>query len=345
MTISSKGSGYDIAPSEIDITVKNSTLYNTDFYIEFVPFMDIFNESSQNQSIDSNKAFAPQQYDFEAWLDYLDQHNHWVNGQINAIISESGKPYFDRTYMETVGTEKQTYTLWAENPKRNASTKNEENGTRTFLAGIDTEAPKLNEFQTPSICYEPTKTETEQYYAENFILKGSYTDAASGVYKIEYTTNFTDGNKAVWKDASICEPKEGTEELSFEIALSDGIYKSIAIRAYDNAGNVSEPQGLKNENEDYIKVIVDKSKPILQISATSGGAAYDGSQDNWTNMDVTYNISVDKTSCPYAGIYQYEYAYEKIGDAVNRSQEKNILEDWEQVQYDNTAFGCLEVHD
>ena len=345
LTISPKGSEYDIAPSEIDITVKNSTLYNTDFYIELVSPVDIFNELSQNQPIDPNKAFAPQQYDFESWLNYLEQHNYWVNGQINAIISENGKPYFDHIYMEAVGTEKQTYTLWAENPKRNASTKNEENGTRTFVAGIDIEAPELTKLQTQSKCYEPTKTETEQYYAENFILKGSYTDAGSGVYKIEYTTNFTDGDKAVWKDTAICEPKENIKELSFEITLSDGIYKAIAIRAYDNAGNVSAPQGFKNEDKDYIKVTVDKSKPVLQINATSSGVAYNGNKDNWTNTDVTYNISVDKTSCPYAGIYQYEYAYEKIGDTVNHSKEKDSPEEWEQMQYDDVTFGSLEVHE
>lgn len=331
LTINPKGNEYDIAPSEIDITVKNSTLYNTDFYIEL--------------SADSNKVSTPQQYDFESWLNYLEQHNYWVNGQINAIISESGKPYFDHIYMETVDTEKQTYTLWAENPKRNASTKNEENGTRTFVAGIDTEAPELTKLQTQSKYYEPTKTETEQYYAENFILKGSYIDATSGVYKIEYTTNFTDDDNAVWKEASICEPKKTTKELPFEIVLSDGIYKAIAIRAYDNAGNISIPQGFVNENEDYIKVTVDKSKPVLQINATSNGIAYNGSQDNWTNMDVTYSISVDQTSCPYAGIYQCEYAYEKIGDTINHSKGKDLPEKWEQMQYDDVTFGSLEVHE
>lgn len=335
LTISPKGIEYGISPSEIDITVTNSTLYDTDFYIELL--------------VDSNQAFTPQQYDFESWLNYLDQHNHWVNGQINAVISESGKPYFDHIHMETVGTEKQTYTLWAENPKRNASTKNEENGTRTFVAGIDIEAPELTKLQTQSKCYEPTKTETEQYYAENFILKGSYTDAASGVSKIEYTTNFTDGDKAIWKEAatceSICGAEENIKELPFEIVLSDGIYKSIAIRGYDNAGNVSIPQGFKNENGDYIQVTVDKSSPVLQISAISDGVAYNGSQDNWTNTDVTYNISVDKTSCPYAGIYQYEYAYEKIGDTVNHSKGKDLPEEWEQMQYDDVTFGSLEVHE
>lgn len=49
----------------------------------------------------------------------------------------------------------------------------------------DTDAPILRGIFTDSKCYEPTKTDTKQYFSEDFVLKGSFCDNDSGVDKIE----------------------------------------------------------------------------------------------------------------------------------------------------------------
>lgn len=335
LTINASGSrNYKILPFEKEIVVKDSSLYDEDFYIEVRQESD---PDSENR-----------RYRYEEWLQYLEAHHHWADGTVRAVMSDSGRRYYQ--YMRMASDEpdasgKQEYTLWAVNPQTKADTKAADNGTRTFTAGVDRKAPELASFTVDSVCYEPTKTNTEQYFAEDFVLRGSYRDGESGLSRIEYTTDYTDGETAQW---TLLADEEGEQKdtIDFEIVLSDGCYNAIALRAYDHAGNVSAVKGFVNDSGGYIKVTVDKSEPALAVEAVSGGAAYDGEGERWTNKDVAYTLSFDKDSCPYAGIYKYAYAYEKIGDAVNREDTSQLPDNnWTWAPADGADAGLDVTED
>jgi len=302
-------SKYNVGTVEKVITINNGTLYNEDFYIEV------------KQESDSKAKLR--RYSYEEWCQYLDSHHHWVDGAVYGVVSDSGRRYYDTINLELSAPsdedkiQKQTYILWAENLQTKANTKEASNGTRTFEAEVDTKIPVLKSFVEDNKCYEPTKTDTEQYFAEDFVLRGTYQDEGSGIRKIEYTTNFMDEKNAKWTTVNTVQ-EAGTMKVDFEIVLSDGCYGAVALRAFDYAGNVSAVKGIVNGNGNYVKLIVDKSEPVLNVNAVSGGAEYSGAGDNWTNKDVVYTLTFDEDSCPYAGVYQYAYLYEKIGDAVNR---------------------------
>ena len=339
--IGAPDSRYTIEGLTCDITVKNSPLKDEDFYIEVCRY-------------DAEKGYRPvvTRYSYEEWIAYLKEHDNWVNGTITPKLSAVGKKYYSEINLEaekktedessdglsedTAG-DRQSYVLWAEHPDRNASTKSVENGTRKFVAGIDRQAPSIEALATESVCYEPTRTETEQYYADDFVLTGSVSDEGSGLAKVEYTTDFMSDEHAVWSQASVSDD-------TFRITLPDGCYGAIAVRAYDNAGNRSGAKLYANDKGNPIKVIVDKSEPIMNITAKSGNTEYDGADDNWTNQNVVYDVTSAEASCPYAGIYQCEYAYEPIGEAVNKNM-TDMSEKWTGISLDKNSSGRLEVTD
>lgn len=337
--------GKKVCASRKVISVENSPLYDEDFYIEMCSVKN--SDSGDGQKESESRIFG-----YQEWLKYLEEHHGWVNKKVHVKLSDQGKKYFSEVYMETTddgasqetdnsfdrNDGRQNYVIWAAHPDRNANTKSVENGTRSFTMGIDVQGPVVTGLVTDSKCFEPTKTETEQYFAENFILQGSVSDEGSGVAKVEYTVDYTAGANAKWSEAAVSDD-------TFSITLSDGCYKAIAVRAYDNAGNVSALEKFVNDNGEPIRIIVDKSEPVLQITARSGNAGYDGENDRWTNQDVVYSIAPDAESCPYAGIYQYEYAYGKIADAVNDKNMTHASEKWTGICADGKSAGRLEVTD
>ena len=145
--------------------------------------------------------------------------------------------------------------------------------------------------------------------------------------KIEYTTDYHAEDSAdiqTWQE--IYSSNEGAKNADFQIVLSDGCYPAIAVRAYDYAGNVSAVAQYVNDKGEAIKVVVDSAKPCINLNATAGGLAYNGEKDNWTNQDILFELSFEQDSCPYAGLYQYEYVYEKIGDAINQDSSQEQTE-------------------
>ena len=342
--ISAADNAYGIKSTVSKICVEDSPLYDEDFYMEVRRSDPKSQKSSHNQE-------TVTKYSYGEWMKYLEEHDYWVNGQIAPRLSDEGKKYYLEMKMEKeeepdpslkpLGYHQKNYVLWAEHPDRNASTKSVENGTRMFTAGIDTQAPAIWELTTSSQCYEPTRTETEQYYAEDFVLTGNVADLRSGVEKIEYTTNFEAGERAEWSQIS---EKNGT----FSITLTDGCYDAIAVRAYDNAGNVSTISKYVNDNGEPIRVIVDRSEPSLQITAEAGNEGYDGKDDSWTNQNVVYHVASDGESCPYAGIYQCGYMYETIGASVSRAIMTDVSEapgKWTAIPLDKDSDGRLEIAD
>lgn len=314
--------------------VTDSELKDSDFYFE-IPGSD-------------------RRFTLDEWKKYLAEHDNWLNSRFEISLSDTGKKYFDSVEIKKKETnnkteKKEEYLFWAENKKRNASTKKASNGMRSFCAGIDKTAPLLNEMSTDSVCYEPTRTDTRQYFSEDFVLEGKFRDRDSGISKIEYTTDITAGEKTVWKpvggekqaEDKETEDKE-TEDKKFRIILSDGVYNAIAVRACDYAGNVSEVTGFVNNDGEYISVIVDKSEPVIDVKGMADGIAYSGENEKWTNKDVTFDIALGKNSCPYAGIYKCEYSYETIGDAVNRQNMTGASENWTQMLAGDTGNNSVK---
>lgn len=310
------------------IKVKNSPLCDSDFYIEL---------SGDGQV---------QRYEYTEWIKYLESCRGWVNDRIEVKLSDTGKKYFDSIQMkeqeDEAGKGKRKYTFWAVNTDKSASTKDVENGTRAYITGRDADAPVLRDFCADNECYEPTKTDTEQYFAENFVLSGAFGDDVSGVDRIEYTTDIRAKENAVWVEVENTQRPEAQESadsvVEFEIALPDGCYPAIAIRAYDEAGNVSDVKQVVNEAGEHIKVVVDSTVPVLQFRVSAGGQPYNGENDNWTNKDVRIEVTPDKDSCTYAGIYQYEYVYRKIGENMT-----DVSEKWTELSVQDNSMAGLEI--
>ena len=276
----------------------DNALHDSDFYIEL---------SSDGKV---------RQYTYGEWLEYLKSCKEWVDGEIEVKLSDSGKRYFDAIQMEVqeggTGGGRKKYVFWAVSLDRGVSTKDAENGTRTYTAGRDQKAPVLKAFCADNACYEPTRTDTEQYFASDFILKGTYCDDVSGVCRIEYTADIRSKGDPVWIEVEDAQASAGSA-ADFEIALSDGCYPAIAVRARDAAGNISDVKAFVNDAGEYIKVVVDSAEPVLQFDISAGGQPYSGEEDNWTNRDVRIEVTADPLRfC--SGICQCEYAYVKIGD-------------------------------
>ncbi len=337
--VSASGSKVYHANSEIiDIAVENSALYDEDFVIK------LYSKSGTEQM-----TFEQTQNSsgFEKWLDYLKAHNGWINNTIEVSLSDSGAQYYDmivtnkenmprgkRVHLKT-SQSKQEYRFWAEHTKRNASTKLMAGGTRKFTVGIDLEAPQLKTFDFDRNDFAPTRTETERYYAKDFVLTGSYEDKGSGVQKIEYTTDFQlpqqDQN---WQEAKIT---SNGEEFAFRIVLSDGVYRAIAVRAVDYAGNISSTKCLVNEKDKWYQIIVDSKAPDITVAGFSEGIPYSGATEKWTRNGVQYQISYTGKGCPFAGVYQMETAYEPIGEAMKKPKNKQLA--WEAVPIDAENIG------
>ena len=257
-------------------------------------------------------------------------------------LSDAGKKYFTDIKMEQTNQKdkKKRYTLWAENPRRNASTKDESGGTRAYTVGVDMDAPVLTALYSDSDCYEPTKTDTVQYFAEDFVLKGSFEDSGCGLDRIEYTTDAAAGANAKW--ITVEKDKQGAAASDFQIRLPDGCYDAIAVRAYDMLGNVSAAEGFVNEQGAYIKVVVDRSEPVMKLKVTADGKPYCGDHDNWTNKNIVFAMTADAASCPYAGIGQLEYRYEKIGQ---RTKGSDAADAWTALSWQDKPEAVLEVTD
>ena len=222
--------GREIDPGSGVIKVCNSPMLDSDFYIEVV------------------RGGQVQTYTYKAWEEYLKAHDNWVDGEVRIQLSDTGQKYYTTIETEETASEasQKTYTFWAENPERNASTKEEENGTRSYTAGVDKEAPVLAALQSDSVCFEQTKTDTLQYYAEDFVLEGTFEDTQSGLGRIEYTTQATLEEQAEWTTLDV------SDGGTFRIVLADGCYDAIAVRAYDRLGNASRAHGFVNEKGEYI---------------------------------------------------------------------------------------------
>ncbi|MDE6365898.1 MAG: hypothetical protein K2L86_16855 [Lachnospiraceae bacterium] len=312
------GSDREVYPGTGIIKVYNSPMLDSDFYIEVIR-----GETKQN-------------YTYREWAAYLKAHNNWVDGEVRLQLSDAGSKYYTKIVSEELPSagRMKTCTFWAENPKRNASTKEEENGTRSYTVGIDKEAPVLTALKTDKACFELASTDTVWYFAEDFVLTGAFEDMQSGLGRIEYTTQATVGEGAVW--TTVDAAADGT----FRIVLSDGCYDAIAVRAYDLLGNASKTHGFVNDKGEYIKVVVDRAAPVLKLDVTADGEPYCGDKDNWTNKDILFTVTADAESCPYAGIGQLEYKYEKIGE---RSDDVDSAGEWTALPWQEGLKAALNV--
>lgn len=334
ITVHAVGSAaYAAAAEEIRIVVRNSPLLEEDFVIRYTP------EGSRQ----------PVDYCFDEWEVLLAAQRGWVNGAVTIALSDEGRKYYNALAeqgqsgrkSDTIVIEEDAlrrYCFWAEHTGRNASTREAENGTREFTAGIDTTAPVISGVTVDERYFAPTKTETRQYYAQDFVLCGSVSDIGSGVKAIEYTTDYDVRKKEPeWLPIEAAAYTGGG--ASFCITLGNGIYHAIAVRAWDYAGNVSDLYFVKNEEDAFISIIVDNTAPTVRVQAFADGAPYTGEGGNWTNAGVSYRLS----GSGLAGVYQYEYAYESIGAVLSGDLQPGDVHEWETLVPDAGGEGRLRV--
>ena len=323
---------YDFCSKSQLIHITNSDFADEDIIIVYEP-KNNKNESITFESDENGKAI-------DHWKSYLNEHDFWINGSVYIKLSDVGKQYYNKVCVnngesgeEAVISQNNSiseYILWTEHTERNADTSKSENGTRSFTMGVDVKAPESKEFNYSKNYFEPTKTDTCQYYASEFVLSGSFMDDLSGVSKIEYTIDYNSAQDMTeWTQAAVSCDKQ--TEPEYKIILGNGDYKAIAIRAYDNAGNVSDTVFLKNDKGEFINIIVDDTVPQISVESYAEGILYNGENENWINKPITYNISYNPDEAGIAGIYQYEYAYQTILDSING----NALDEWKVLNVAN----------
>lgn len=305
---------------KIDITVENSLLRDGDFVISV---------------IDENNKEKERFTSFQKWQEYLAAHDNWVNGQVQIGLTETGAKYYEKLmvryggvctaeafFQSTAEDQKITHcSFWAKNDVTGAEAY-AENG---FNLGIDRTAPEINTFIPDDDYYTPASTEDSRYFATDFNLKGSYRDSGSGIEAIEYTTDLNAENNAVWE--TLVKFEKAANKADFTLSLENGIYDAVAVRAVDRAGNVSEATCLKNESDEFVKVVVDNTPPDIEILAVSDGEVYDAEGENWTNKAIQFtiseksketsnNTSIIQFNGYRAGLYSVEYAYQSIASAL-----------------------------
>lgn len=329
---------YTIEGKTIQIIVKNSDLRNEDYTVTYT------DAEEENTDYTNN---------LEGLREFLETQNNWVNGSVNIALSEEGKKYYQQINYNVDGAstdvtdktalvlneegEMHTYSFWAVNTDTAATTKGDSNGV--FTIGIDRTAPASTKFDiTQNQYYESTSTEEIQYFAEDYVVNGTFEDNASGIRKLQYTTNADKGEQAKWIDLET-EAKDGDHSVNYSFTLGHGKYSGIAVRAIDVAGNVSEVIGVKNATDEYITLVIDASEPVIGVMATTeDGNEYTG---EWTNQAVTYTLSDLTDETFIAGIYQYQYQYVKVGGSYRASDETA----WKKVYNKQITIGAVRSVD
>ncbi len=357
LTVQSEGNGvYTVENQKIDITVENSPLYDEDFVIRI--------ENSDQAEV-HRFCGNERKSGFQEWQEYLAAHGGWIRGSAKIALSEKGLEYYDQIGMtvfdeanDGLDAEKSKqimidgdkkimeYVFWAENNRTKADTRNakdKENGTRSFKMGIDVTPPEIERLIPSADYYTETSTEEEQYYAERFVLTGSFQDTTSGVAVIEYTTDLCAKSGAKWD--TLQKGNEAENSINFKLELKNGCYQAIAVRAIDAAGNISEPVCLKNKNGAFIKIIVDDTPPAVDASALSKGdddvwSKYDAEDENWTNKELKFVVS-EKAAGDYAGLYKVQYVYRSIASVLRGEAISD--EAWQEIMINEDGTASFSV--
>jgi len=329
----------------IQVKVKNSPLRDEDFMIKI---------------LDDAGEVKEQFTSFKCWQGYLAEHDQWVNNKVQICLTQTGAKYYNKVMIQ-YGTECAEETFfqngetgreiadcffWAECDDTGASAYLEAH----FHMGIDKTAPMIRTFIPVDNYYAPASTESNQYFSDNFVLKGSYIDTQSKIAAIEYTTNLNAQQGAVWKQLKKFDNAPGRTD--FTLALENGIYDAVAVRAVDKAGNVSEPACLKDESDEFVKVVVDNTPPDIEILAVSDGKVYSAEGENWTNKEIQFTVSEklkkdssDNSMIQFngyrAGLYRMEYAYQSVASALRGDAVKE--DEWHALELDEEGKAHFSV--
>lgn len=112
----------------------------------------------------------------------------------------------------------------------------------------------------PEITYSRQKNEKKlngvlkKYYTDDTTVNVELQDELSGIEYIEWREN----NKASWRKVTSFEQQEG--KMAARLALKGEGSRTVAVRAYDKAGNCTEYK------DDKTQVVIDTTKPELTVS-------------------------------------------------------------------------------
>lgn len=329
----------------IKIELKNSALCDEDFIISIID-----GENKEKERFTS----------LQEWQAYLAAHDQWVNSNVRICLTETGAKYYDRI-MVRYGSACTQETFFS-NTEENQAIKNccfwaEHDAAKAlsyakarFDMGMDQTAPVIDTFLPDNDYFTPASTENSQYFSKNFVLKGSYRDTESKVAAIEYTTDLDTEGTVVWKPLEQFE--KALAGADFTLTLEDGIYDAVAVRAVDRAGNVSEPACLKSETDEFVKVVVDRMPPDIEVLTVSDGQTYSAEGENWTNKEIQFTVSekpkAESSDLAFlqfngyrAGLYRVEYAYQSIASAL-RGEPVNA-DAWHALEMDENGKAHLSI--
>ena len=294
------------------------------------------------------------------WADYLKQHNNYMIGNVEFSLTEEGKKYYDRfctndnnnncnpngTIVFDSTNNNEIHKIWMVKEGTKISTENVEGGQITFSMSIDAQPPEIMEIAFSDNYFAPASDEVKKYFSQDCELTIKVFDELSGVKAVEYCVDYSIEKENVWKSI------EGGSANEYPVKLYKGHYKNIAVRAFDYAGQKSNPVLLKNNAGIPIEIIVDDSKPEISISGFAEGESYDGgdfANDNWTNKTIVINTSVDKESCPFAGIYRCQYVYISAREAIEINNNGKFATDsldddrWQEIKLDSGLKNALTL--
>lgn len=187
---------------------------------------------------------------------------------------------------------------------------------------VDTMAPEKNKLDIASGLYKKNTDSVEVSYA--------FTDATSGLSKIEFCTNNKFTNSKTYKvisseteaaDFEVGSKEYGTAEVPKTISillsdLNDGEYK-IYARVTDVAGNVSEIFETDN------LFTVDNTSPLVKITSHTK----ESTEKNPLNKVVTFNGIVNELNLP-ENATPILYAYKEKWQLITSIETKLEAQSW-----------------
>ena len=188
---------------------------------------------------------------------------------------------------------------------------------------IDKEAPVEKEFSdNEDECFRQEEKDgiTTWYFGKPFVMEGIFEDAVSDIQKLEYTTDGGSNWVSINEKDIVVETVNGKDgeqgkQWKFKVTLADDDYSGIAVRAIDLAGNISKPHEIRDENNKFVTVSVNTTKPVCDITVQTDSKVLEDSElTKWTRESLTY------TYTNTGNVYKVYYQFVPVGKVLMAEQ-------------------------